>query len=129
MAEFLQRYATSLVYINRSLLAEQASVAVRRDANSKPLITLHGGYSGDAPGAEIVDITVECNVPDFGFEFDPGQFIFGSRRVEFDVYAGEDILRFNGQIYSDNFQHAVNSSASLSFNARGQFSKLQWENN
>ena len=124
MANYLQTYATSVVYVNNSILMEEASVSIKRDAGSKPLITLHRGYAGDIPGAEVIDITVESNIPADGIEFDPGQFMIGSRSVEFNILIGKEVLAFEGTIYSDNFSHAVNSNASLSFNARGKFSTM-----
>ena len=119
----LQTYATSLVYVNSSLLAEESSVTINRNTNSQQMITLHGGYAGESSGAEIVNVTVQSNIPSSGFEFDPGQFMLGSRYVEFDIRIGSETIAFEGQITSDNFAHAVGSSAALSFSARGKFSK------
>lgn len=125
MSEFLQRYAVGQVYVNGQLLAEQNSVSVARSTTGQSRITLHGGYAGESPGAEMIDIQVTSNFPSTYLEFDSGRFLFGSRQVEFDIIIGNQILSFLGYITSDNFAHAVNNSATISFSAKGRFNKIE----
>lgn len=125
MSGFLQKYAIGLVYVNGSLLAEESQMSISRSSSSSPVMTLHAGYAGSHPGAEILDIQVTSNFPSTYLEFDPGQFIYGARSVEFDCVMGGQVMSFFGQVISDNFSHAVNSNSQIQFTARGRFTPIQ----
>lgn len=119
-----QRYATANVYVNGSLLMEEASVSVDRIADSTSIYTLGRGYSGEAAGAKMLEISVDNAVPSTGFEMEPGIFMNNMQEVNFAVTVGDKILQFNGFIISDNFSHAVNTNSKLSFKAKGFFEEF-----
>lgn len=125
MASNLQLYTAANVYINGSLLAEEASVTVARSTNSQQVITVAKGYAGESPGAPMTDITVENAVPAADFEVNPGKFMAELKVVEFTVFAAGNTLTFKGFIITDNFSHAANTESKLSFTARGSFA--DWE--
>lgn len=119
----LQLYTAANVYINGSLLSEEASVTVNRSTNSQQVITVAKGYAGESPGAAMCEITVESAVPAADFELDPSTFMGELQVVEFTVFAAGNTLTFKGFIISDNFSHAANTESKLTFNARGQFAE------
>jgi hypothetical protein len=121
MASNLQLYTAGFVYVNGSLLAEEASVTVSRATNSQQIITVAKGYSGESPGAAMCEITVESVVPAADFELNPGKFMGDLKVCEFTIFAAGNTLTFKGFIISDNFSHAANSESKLSFQARGNF--------
>jgi len=118
----LQLYALADVFVNGSLLAEEASVTIDRATNSQQVLTVNKGYSGESPGALMTEISVDSAVPAVGFELNPGLYMGALQAVEFTIFAGSKKLTFNGFIISDNFSHAVNTESKLSFKARGSFS-------
>lgn len=116
-----QAYTTANVYINGSLLAEEASVTVKRASNSQEIKSVAKGYSGESPGAAMCEVSVESNVPADDFEFDASKAIGEIQVVEFTIFAAGRTLTFKGSIVDDSFSHAVDSPSKLSFNARGAF--------
>lgn len=118
----LQLYTLANVYVNGSLLAEEASVTVDRATNSQQVITVAKGYAGESPGAAMTELSVENVVPAADFELNPGKFMGSMQVVEFSAFAAGRTLTFKGFIVSDNFSHAANSASKLSFKARGSFS-------
>lgn len=121
----LQLYTLANVYINGSLLAEEASVAIDRATNSQQIITVAKGYAGESPGAPMTEMSVENVVPAADFELNPGKFMGTLQVVEFTAFAAGRTLTFKGFIISDNFQHAANSASKLAFKCRGSFSDWQ----
>jgi hypothetical protein len=116
-----QLYAVAYVYVNGGLLAEAASVSVKRATNSQPVTTIVKGYAGESPGASMTEISIEGAVPAAGFEMNPGPFMAQLKAVEFTMFVAGAKMTFKGFITEDNFQYAVNSEAKLSFSARGNF--------
>lgn len=121
MASSLQLYTAASVYVNGSLLAEEASVQVKRATNSQQVITVAKGYAGESPGAAMCEVTVESAVPADDFELNPGKFMSELAVVEFTIFAAGNTLTFKGFVTEDNFSHAANSESKLSFSARGSF--------
>lgn len=115
----LQQYSRAIVYINSSVLSEEASVTVKRSSGSQPVKTVAKGYAGESPGSPMTEITVSNAVPAIGFEFDPGQFINLVEVVEISIVTADSTLTVKGSIIDDNFSHAVDSEAKLEFNFRG----------
>ncbi len=120
-ASNLQLYTVAYIYINGSLLSEEASLTVDRVTNSQEVLTVAKGYAGESPGAAMTSITVDNAVPSGDFEFNPDSFMGAMQPVEIVVFAANKKLNFNGFIISDNFSHAVNSASKLTFAARGSF--------
>jgi hypothetical protein len=112
-------YTTARVYVNGSVLLEEAAVTIDRVAESTSIYTIGKGYAGEGAGAPMIELTVDNAIPSTGFEMDPGQFLGVMQQVNFAINAGDKTLQFDGFIIADNFQHAVNSNAKLSFKAKG----------
>ena len=119
MISDLQVYTKAAVYVNGSLLIEEASITINRDTNSHPIHTIARGYAGEAAGSPLLEISVENAVPSLDFEMDPGQFMGNMQEVQFAVFAAGRTLNFSGFILSDNFSHAVETESKLNFKARG----------
>lgn len=118
----LQLYSLANVYVNGSLLAEEASMSVDRATNSQIVNTVAKGYAGESPGAAMTELSVDSAVPAADFELNPGKFMGSLQVVEFTSFVAGRTLTFKGFMISDNFKHAVNSQSMLSFKARGSFS-------
>lgn len=130
MSTNLQQYTIANIYVTTpdagtKLLSEEASVTIDRSTGSQQVLTVQKGYSGESPGASMCELSVDNAVPSADFEFDPGPYMADLLPVKFTVFAAGRTLNFDGFIISDNFQHAVNSEAKLSFKARGNFGT--WE--
>ena len=121
----LQRYTIANIYVNGSVLIEETAISIERDTNSHSIHTIGVGYAGEAAGSPFITIMVDNAVPSTNFEIDPEKFFGQMQRVQFTVNAANKHLSFKGHIISDNFVHAVNTSAKLSFKAKGQISS--WE--
>ena len=115
----LQQYTKAVVYVNSSVLSEEASVTIKRTSGSQPVKTVAKGYAGESPGSPMTEITVSNAVPSADFELDPGQFINLLEIVELTVFAAGKTMTVKGSIIDDNFSHAVDSEAKLEFNFRG----------
>jgi hypothetical protein len=111
----LQLYTLALVYVNGSLLAEEADVSVDRDARAQEVATVAKGFAGLSPGAAITKIDVTNAVPSAGFELNPGAFIKQLAVVELTILAAGQTLTAKGFIPQDTFQHGVSKEASLRF--------------
>jgi hypothetical protein len=125
MAGNLQLYTKATVYIDGSLLSEEASVSVDRSTGSQPVKTTAKGYAGESPGAPMMEIEVSNAVPAADFELNPGEYMANLESCEVTIFAAGSTLTATMFIYKDNFKHAVESQSNLSFSARGPFG--DWE--
>jgi hypothetical protein len=122
----LQLYTAAFVYIDGVLQAEESDVKITRRTNSNPSNSVAKGYSGESPGAGMLEISITSNCPAAGLEFDPGRYMFPvPREIELSIYAHDKVLVTKGFLVDDDFGHGVSSEAKLSFNFRGQ--PAQWE--
>ena len=71
MANRPQLYSRAKVYVSSALLAEESSVTVARTTNSSAVNNTASGYGGETPGAPMIELTVESNVPNAGFDLTP----------------------------------------------------------
>lgn len=120
-----QLYSRAKVYVNSTLLAEESSVTVQRQTQSSPVFNTPNGYGGETPGAPMIELTCQSNVPNAGFDLQPSNFNelgFVELLVELD---NGSILPFEAVIYQDNFEHSINSNSVFSFSARGKF--VAWQ--
>jgi hypothetical protein len=115
----LQQYSKAVVYVNSSVLSEEASVTIKRSSGSTPVKTVAKGYSGESAGSPMTEITVSNAVPAADFELNPGTFINQVEVVELTIFAAGRTLTVQGSIIDDNFSHAVDTEAKLEFNFRG----------
>lgn len=117
----LQLYALISVYVNGALLAEEATVRVRRDTRAQEVNTVAKGFAGLSPGAQKTMITVENAVPAAGLEFDPSQFLKSLSVVELTLARPDGkTLTSKGFITSDDMSHSVNTESRLSFEFEGE---------
>jgi len=116
-----QLYTLAEVYWNGRKLAEEASVKVARDSKAQVVATVARGFAGMSPGAKDISISVENAVPAADFELNPGEYIDGLVAGEITVFAAGKTLSSKGFIIKDDFSHAVNSEAKLSFDFVGEF--------
>lgn len=117
----LQLYSLISCYVDGALLTQEGSVTIRRMTNSQPVTTVANGYSGESPGAAMIEVDVENAVPAADFEFQPGTYMSGLVPAEMTLFAANRTLTVKGFIYEDDFSHAVNSAAKLSFKFRGKY--------
>lgn len=118
-------YTLAEVYWNSRKLCEEASVRVSRDSKAQPVSTVHRGFAGMSPGAKDITISVDNAVPSADFELDPGRHIRDLEPGEIMIVAAGRTLTSKGFITKDDFSHAVNSEAKLSFDFMGQWA--DWE--
>lgn len=120
----LQLYSLAVVLVNGSLLSEETSVRVGRDARAQEVATVVKGFAGLSPGAAFTTIDVENGVPAADFELNPGKFFAVGQGtlqvVELTVFAANRTLSTKGFITKDNFSHAVNSEAKINFSFVGE---------
>lgn len=126
MSSGLQLYSVLYVLVAQSILTDHGTASVTRATNSQPVNTVAKGYSGESPGAAMVEIQVESAVPSAGFELNPGDYMKNLKEVEIGLLGpGGRQLAARGFIISDSFSHSVNNESKLSFNFRGKF--VDWE--
>jgi hypothetical protein len=107
--------------VNGSLLSQEQSIQVDRATNSQPVSTVPNGYSGESPGAAMIEVTVESAVPQVtGFEFDAGASLGGLIPVQlYTLGPGGKTLKGECFIISDSIRHSVNNPMQYTFRARG----------
>jgi hypothetical protein len=126
-----QIYSKVLVYINGSLLTENADVKLTRNAGLLPVNTTYKGFAGFTQGAPFIEVEVGNAVPLAGFEYDPGQdeddvvnnggFSF----VTITLVAAGQTLTSDGGITGDDLSYAINTESKLNFRFHGEFADWQ----
>lgn len=125
MSEFAL-YALAYVLVDGSILAQEGSVTVKRSTNSQAVHTVALGYSGESPGAAMVEIQVKSAVPSADFEMNPGKYMKALKEVEIGILGpGGKQLTARGFITEDTFSHSVGAESSLDFSFRGKMK--DWE--
>lgn len=117
----LELYTKATVYVNSVLLAQEASVEVKRTTGAQPVKTIAKGFSGMSPGSPMCTMKVTSGVPSADFELDAGQFMKNLEVVELTVFAAGRTATSKGFITDDNFSHAVDAQSKLDFDFTGQF--------
>lgn len=121
----LQLYTQAVVLVDGTILAEEATVTVRRMTRSQEIFTVNKGYAGESSGAPTLEIDVTSAVPAADFEVDPGKFMKLMKPLEITIVAAGKQLTSKGFILEDSFKHSVNSESTLDFKFRGSFAS--WE--
>ncbi len=119
----LEIYTLAVAYLDGALLTEESGITVDRDARMQEVNTVAKGFAGMSPGSPIVRIDLENGVPARDFELNPGKFFINPgdiQIVELTIFAASRSLTTKGFILKDNFRHAVNTEARLSFNFIGE---------
>jgi hypothetical protein len=121
----LQIYTQALVLVDGTILAEEATVSLRRMTRSQEVFTVNKGYAGESPGAATLEIDVTSAVPAADFELDPGKFMKLLKSCEITIVAAGKQLTTKGFIIEDSFKHSVNAESTIDFKFRGQYAS--WE--
>lgn len=110
------------------VLAEEASVTVKRTSNAQQVKTVAKGFAGMSQGAPMTEIDVSCSVRSSGFELDVGDYILNNLVGQLVITLGDTAETFtcNGFFTSDNFSHAVDTASKYDFTFVG--GPTQWEN-
>ena len=116
-----QLYSKIKVYINGSLLTEEAEVKLTRNSALLPVNTVNKGWAGFAVGAPSIEIEVTNAVPDAGFEYNSGPDQIGANFVQICLQAAGKSLVSNGGIMGDDLSHAVNSESKMSLRFHGEW--------
>src|SRR5690349_15134031 len=125
MAGNLELYSKAQVYIDGQLLAEEASVSVKRTTAAQVVKTVAKGFAGVSQGAAMIEVSVENAVPSTDFELNPQKYMTNLDVAELTIYAADSTLTSKGFILSDNFSHAVDTQSKLSFEFTGQYA--EWD--
>lgn len=120
-----QLYSLIYVLADSDLLSEEASVSVSRETGSNPVKTVAKGYSGEAPGAGMIELDVTSMIPAKGIEFNAGKYMKTMTPIEMGLLAFGEQLTFKGFIIADSFKHSVNSESSYEFKCRGAFQDFE----
>lgn len=120
VANNLGQYSKAQVLWNGQLLAEEASVTLKRASNAQQVKTVAKGFAGMTVGAAMTSGTVSNAVPSSGFELDPGPFINQVLQGQLTIIIGDPseqqfALTVNAFITDDNFSHAVDANSKLDF--------------
>src|SRR5579859_7807486 len=115
----LKLYTLLYVVVGGQLLVEEQEVDMTRTTNSQPISTVANGYSGESPGAGMVEIDVQNAIPSAGFEFDAGPYMLGLIPIPIQVRGpGGKSVKGKAFIISDATRHGVNQEAKYSFKSR-----------
>lgn len=121
MSSNLQAYTLLFQTVNGALLAQEQSVSIDRTTNSQPVSTVAGGYSGESPGAAMMEFSVVNAVPAGGFEFDAGTNMLALIPCQlYTLGPGGKQLKGECFIHADSLRHGVNQVAEYTFRARGK---------
>lgn len=117
----IKLYSKVFVYINGSLLTENADVKLTRHAGIAPVSTLFLGYAGPMQGSQFIEIEIGNAVPNAGFEFDPGLMESSGGPVNITLAAANATLSSDGNILEDNLSYAINNETKLEIRFHGEF--------
>lgn len=120
----IQLYTKVDVYINNSLLTQNASVKLTRDAALLPAHNTSKGFAGFTQGAPFLQCEVDNIVPLAGFEYDPGNDEQSSNIVTLTLVAAGSTLTSDGGITGDDLSYAINAQTSFNFKFYGEYA--QW---
>lgn len=115
-----------LSVIGGVLLSQEQELDFMRASNGQPVDTVLNGYSGDSPGAPMLEFDVRNAAPQGGFEFDVGPYIDSQTPVSFQIIGpGGKAMKGDCIIYKDSGAHGVNKAMVYSFSARAPFKRFK----
>lgn len=120
-----QLYTKVFVYINGSLLTENADVRITRNSGLLPVNTTYRGFAGFTQGAPFIEVEVGNAVPLAGFEYNPGQDEQNANFVNITLVAAGQTLSSDGGIMGDDLSYAINTESKLNFRFHGEFADWQ----
>jgi hypothetical protein len=120
-----QLYTKVLVYVNGSLLTENADVKITRNSGLLPVNTTYRGFAGFTQGAPFIEIEIGNAVPLAGFEYDPGTDEQNANFVNLTLVAAGQTLSSDGGIMGDDLSYAINTESKLNIRFHGEFADWQ----
>jgi hypothetical protein len=121
----LKLYSNCDVFINGSLLAEEASVTVEKKSGLNPVFTVAIGLAGMTQGAATAEISIESAVPSADFEFNPDGFMLVGEVVDFRAVMANRETNCKGFITDATYSHSVNDASKLSMKLLCRFSEFE----
>ncbi len=126
MASNVQLYTLLFFVGDGTLLSEEQDLSIARATNSQPVSTVAKGYSGESPGAGMVELDVTNAIPANGFEFDMGKKMAGLIPLDVQVLGpGGTSMRGKAFVVADTIRHGVNKEATYEFRARMSLALFQ----
>jgi hypothetical protein len=111
----LRIYSAAYVFVEGTLLCQEASVTLEKTSNASPMFTLGKGLAGVSQGAGLINVTVDSAVPSYDFEFSPDYFLRTGNALEIGVVMGGRQTVCKGFITDASYSHSVNDSSKLTF--------------
>lgn len=121
----LKLYSNCDVFINGSLLAEEASVSVAKKSGLNPVFTVQNGLAGMTKGAATAEVSIESAVPSADFEFNPDPFMAVGEVVELRIVMANRETNCKGFITDASYAHSVNDASKLSMTLLCRFSEFE----
>lgn len=110
----LKLYSSASVFINGSLLSEEASVSLEKKSGLNPVYTVSNGLSGMSQGAATIEVSIESAVPSADFEFNPDGFMIVGEVVELRVVMANRETNVKGFITDASYSHQTNEASKIS---------------
>jgi hypothetical protein len=121
----LKLYSSCEVFINGTLLAEEASVSVKKNSGLNPVMTVANGFAGMTPGASTQEVTIESAVPSADFEFSPDGFMLVGEVVDLRVVMANRETNCKGFLVDASYTHGVNDASKLSMTLMTRFAEFE----
>lgn len=121
----LKLYSNCEVFINASLLTEEASVTVEKKSGLNPVFTVAHGLAGMTQGAATAEVTIESAVPSADFELNPDGYMLVGEVVELRVVMANRETNCKGFITDATYSHSVNDASKLSMKLLCRFSEFE----
>jgi len=121
----MKLYSNAEVYLNGTLMTEEASVTMEKKSGLNPVFTVANGLSGMTQGAATIEVTVETAVPSADFEFNPDGFMLVGEVVELRMVMANRETNVKGFITDASFSHSVNDASKLSMKLLCRFGEFE----
>lgn len=120
-----KKYSSVYTTMDNALLAEAASISIRKNPAINPVLTLALGWAGFGIGAAFCDMTIECEVPAADFEVNPDKFMVVGKLVEIGAVMANRQMTGKMVITGADYGGSVNQSAKVTINLQGPLAP--WE--
>ena len=121
----VQLYTKVFIYINNSLLTQNANVKLTRNAALLPAHNTYQGFAGFTQGAPHLEIEAGNIVPLAGFEYNPGPDELNSNIVTVTLVAADQTLTTDGGITGDDLSYAIDNHTVFNFHFYGEYADWQ----
>lgn len=120
-----KKYSAGFVTMSNALLAEAASITIRKNPAINPVLTLALGWAGFSIGAASCEMTIETAVPAADFEVNPDKFMVTGKLVEIGAVMANRQMTGKMVITGADYSVAVNQEARLQITLQGPLAP--WE--